>query len=149
MFGSLTTRTMRSLTSIERSSRRMSAVWTMRSPAAVATLRPSSFRSRSDRSSAPRSITPSRRASVLVSDTLSRTARSGHTAFRCRVSAIVRANAAASWTTLASIAESARSPPSLTGWAAPISVPGAIAATPAASVTNIPADAARAPAGAT
>ena len=41
------------------------------------------------------------------------------------------------------------SPPSSTGCAAPIVVPGAIAATFAASVMKVPADAALAPDGAT
>jgi hypothetical protein len=63
--------------------------------------------------------------------------------------AIVRAKAAASFSIFFMLSLSMLPPPTATGWAAPMLVAGAMAATCAAIVTKTPADAARAPVGAT
>ena len=88
-------------------------------------------------------------ASRSVAETDSRTAFSAHSALRPRSAAIVRANAAASFSTFLDISLSICPPPAATGCAAPMLVAGAIAATCAAMVMNTPAEAARAPVGAT
>jgi len=56
-------------------------------------------------------------------------------------------NAAASFSILRMDSLSMVPPPAATGWAAPMFVAGAMAATCAATVRNAPADAARAPVG--
>ncbi len=88
-------------------------------------------------------------ASRSVIETAWRTAFSAQSAFRPRSSAIVRMNAAASFSIFFIIVLSAFPPPSMTGDAAPMLVAGAIAAMWAAIVMKTPADAARAPVGAT
>ena len=90
-----------------------------------------------------------RTASRSVADTDWRTAFSAHSTLRPRVAAIVRANAAASFSTLLFISLSKEPPSAATGWAAPMLVAGAIAAMGAAIVMKTPAEAARAPVGAT
>jgi len=102
------------------------------------------------RSGATRSITSCSTASLAVMETLRRTASSAQRALRPRSSAMARARAAASFTTFASMTSSVSPPPPMpTGCAAPMFVPGAMAATFAARVMNMPADAARAPDGVT
>ncbi len=113
------------------------------------TVRPSICASRSGRSRATRSTTFSVSASSSRMLTLFRTASSAHCAFRPRAFAIFVIWAAASFSAL-SRRSPWMSPPELsTGWAAPMFVAGAIAATAPAMVMNVPADAARAPDGAT
>src|SRR5213594_2524672 len=73
---------------------------------------------------------------------------SPHSALRPRSMAIVRMNAAASFSTLRMLSLS-MPPPTDTGWAAPMFVAGAMAATWAAMVMKTPAEAARAPVGPT
>ena len=63
-----------------------------------------------------------------MADTLLRTASSAHCAFRPRRSASDLMYAAASFSTLRFISSSMGPPPSATGCAAPMFVPGAIAA---------------------
>ena len=139
----------------KRSRKRMSMTFTgaplvsrVTAPRFVFTTRPSIFSSRSGRRSAIRSITFSLRASRSVTDTHDRTAFSIHSAFRPRSTASVRAKAAASFSTFLSISLSI-CPPTATGCAAPMFVAGAMAATWAAMVRKTPAEAARAPVGAT
>ncbi len=89
-------------------------------------------------------------ASCAVNARLSVTASAASAAFLPRVSASVRAYAAASDATFFVIAsDGVVSPPADTGCAAPMWVPGAITATSAARVMRNPADAARPPAGPT
>ena len=88
-------------------------------------------------------------ASTSVNDRLSRTASSASFAFRPRPVAHVRASAATSEAIFFAIVSSSFSPLPSTGWAAPMCVPGAIAATSAAIVIRKPADAARLPDGPT
>jgi hypothetical protein len=118
-------------------------------PFVVLTVRPSSLTSRSGTLSATRSTTLSLTASRSVADTDDRTAFSAQSTFRPRSVAMLRTNAAASFSTFFSISLSVVPPPTVTGWAAPMLVAGAIAATCAAIVMNTPAEAARAPVGAT
>ena len=92
---------------------------------------------------------PSFSASRSVTDTDWRTAFSAHSALRPRSSAIERMKAAASFSIFFIDSLSAWPPPTATGWAAPMLVAGAMAATWAASVMNAPADAARPPVGET
>ena len=93
---------------------------------------------------AMRSTTRRRRASSALTLTALRTARSAQSALRFQCSASDRIDAAASLVTFfCSI-----TPDTPTGWAAPMFVPGAIALRGHASMMNVPADAARAPAGA-
>ncbi len=125
-----------------------SRVASVTGPFDVFTVRPSIFASRSGIESAIRSTTFSVTASRSVTDTDSRTAFSAQSAFRPRSIAIVRANAAASFATFFIISLSPP-PETATGCAAPMFVAGAIAATCAAMVMKTPADAARAPVGAT
>ncbi len=80
---------------------------------------------------------------------LLRTASSTQSALRPRSCAIERANEAVKFSIFSPITPATSSPPVPTGWAAPIVVPGAIAAIFAASVINVPAEAAPAPDGAT
>ena len=89
------------------------------------------------------------RASVSVADTLSLMAFSTHSALRPRCSATLRAWATMSLTTLSDMVLLISCPPAPTGWAAPMFVPGAMAAMSAAMVIITPAEAARAPLGAT
>src|SRR5207247_5796501 len=96
-----------------------------------------------------RSTTRRRTASRSVIETAWRTAFSAQSALRPRSSATVRMNAAASFSIFFSIVLSVFPPPSMTGDAAPMLVAGAIAAMWAASVMKTPAEAARAPVGAT
>ena len=117
-------------------------------PFTVFTVRPSILSSRSGSESATRSTTLRRTASRSVIDTDCRTAFSAHSALRPRSTAIVRAKAAASFSIFFMLSLS--TPPlSATGWAAPMFVAGAMAATCAAIVMKTPAEAARAPVGAT
>ena len=115
-------------------------------PFTVFTVRPSTFSSRSGTESATRSTTLSRTASRSVIETDWRTAFSAQSALRPRSMAIERAKAAESFSILRMLSLS-RPPPTATGWAAPMLVAGAMAATCAAMVMNTPADAARAPVG--
>ncbi len=96
-----------------------------------------------------RSMTFSFSASVSVAEMLSRIARSTHCGLRPRCSATLLAWATMSLTTLSDIVPPISCPPAPTGWAAPMLVPGAMAAMSAAIVIITPADAARAPPGAT
>ncbi len=114
-----------------------------------AILRPLSCRIRSSVSSAIRSMMFSLRASVSVTETLSRMACSTHFWFRPRFSATLLAWATISLITFSDIFPLISLPPAPTGWAAPMFVPGAITATSAAIVIITPAEAARAPRGAT
>ncbi len=118
-------------------------------PRVVLTVRPSILASRSGTLSATRSAILSLTASRSVADTEERTAFSAHSALRPRSVAMVRAKAAASFSIFLIISLSPVPPPTATGCAAPIFVAGAIAATCAAIVMKTPAEAARAPAGAT
>ena len=88
-------------------------------------------------------------ASRSVNDRLLMTASSASEMFRCRACASDRANAATSDATLSPMVLSMASPLADTGWAAPMCVAGAMAATSAAMVIRNPAEAARAPLGAT
>ena len=92
---------------------------------------------------------PSLSASCSVADTLERTAFSAQSWFRPRSRATVRMKAAASFSTFRIDSLSTVPPPAATGCAAPMLVAGAMAATWAAIVMKAPADAARAPVGAT
>ena len=112
-------------------------------------VRPSILASKSGRESATRSITFSFSASRSVTATAWRTAFSAQSALRPRSIATVRMKAAASFSTFFIIVLSAPPPPTDTGDAAPMLVAGAMAATCPAIVMNTPADAARAPVGAT
>jgi len=124
-------------------------VWSVTVPRVVLTVRPSTFSRRSVVESAMRSTTRMRTASRSVIETAWRTAFSAQSALRPRSSATVRMNAAASFSIFFSIVLSVFPPPSMTGDAAPMLVAGAIAAMWAASVMKTPAEAARAPVGAT
>ena len=84
-----------------------------------------------------------------MNERLSRTASSASCALRPRRVAQVRASAATSDAIFLAIVSSIFSPLPWTGCAAPMCVPGAIAATSAAIVMRKPADAARLPAGPT
>ena len=87
-------------------------------------------------------------ASRSVKARLSVTASAASALFRCRASAIDRAYAAMSAVLFCAITSPpADSPPAGTGCAAPMCVPGDIAATSAAIVIRKPAEAARAPDG--
>ncbi len=81
----------------------------------------------------------------------SRTARSAQSAFLPRSSATERIRDTASFTAFWTMGASSWgvSPLIATGWAAPTLVPRAIAATSAETRMNVPAEAARAPAGPT
>ncbi len=118
------------------------------------TSRPSIFRKSSGTSSATRSITFSRSASVAVIETLSRTAFSAQSTLRERRSAMPCTKAAVSFSIFFSIVSTSEffstpPPPMPTGCAAPMLLDGAMAATWAASVMNTPAEPARAPGGPT
>ena len=108
-------------------------------------VRPSTCNSRSSRSSAIRSTTPDSTASRELTELPSRTDASANSTLRPRCSATETANATASLMILSVISPPWRS----TGVAAPIAVAGAMAATLAAIVMNVPADAALAPSGLT
>ncbi len=116
-------------------------------PREVFTVRPSILSRRSGTLSATRSTTLRLTASRSVAETEDRTAFSAHSTLRPRSAAIVRAKAAASFSTFLVISLSMPPPPTGTGCAAPMLVAGAIAATCAAMVMNTPAEAARAPVG--
>ena len=94
-------------------------------------------------------MTLSRRASVSVIEMLLRTASSAQWMFLCLFSLMLRIKAAASLVAFSFIIESFSPPCMLTGWAAPMLVPGAMAAMFAARVINEPAEADCAPAGET
>src|SRR5437773_1859982 len=147
-FGSVITASTRSRKPISIGLATASRVASVTGPCDVFTVRPSSFVSRSGMESAMKSTTFSRTASRSVTDTDWRTAFSPHSALRPRSMAIVRMNAAASFSTLRMLSLSIP-PPTDTGWAAPMFVAGAMAATWAAMVMKTPAEAARAPVGPT
>src|SRR5881409_3244349 len=147
-FGSVITASTRSRKPISIGLATASRVASVTGPCDVFTVRPSSFVSRSGMESAMKSTTFSRTASRSVTDTDWRTAFSPHSALRPRSMAIVRMNAAASFSTLRMLSLSML-PPTDTGWAAPMFVAGAMAATWAAMVMKTPAEAARAPVGPT
>ena len=109
------------------------------------TLRPSIFSSSSARLAASRSTASSRTASAAGTARPSRTVSMAKRVLRPRWAATVSAKAAASLITLSEISPPWRS----TGVAAPMVVPGAIAARLAAKVMSAPAEAARAPDGVT
>ena len=88
-------------------------------------------------------------ASSSVKERLSRTASSASWTLRPRRLAQVRASAATSDAIFLAIVSSSFSPLPCTGCAAPMWVPGAIAATSAAMVSRNPAEAARLPEGPT
>ncbi len=113
------------------------------------TTRPSSSTSRDCRLGATRSTRPASSASSAENDRLSVTASSASFWSRPRRAASERAVAAASWVTLSPIAPGMSPPPPATGWAAPVFVPGAIAATSAPSRMKKPAEAAWEPLGET
>ena len=118
-------------------------------PSKRVTVRPSSLFSRSVRSVATRSISggDAFSASASVKARLSFTASSHSVTLRPRLLARFRAYAARSSADFLAIVSSIFSPVPLTGCAAPMLVPGAIAATSAAMVMMKPADAACTPAG--
>ncbi len=115
--------------------------------------RPSANARAAAMSGATTSMTFSRSASSAVAEMLSRTAFSAQSALRPRVVAMLRAKAAVSFSTFRAMSLpacfSTSSPPPATGWAAPMTEVGCMAATSAASVMNTPADPARAPPGPT
>ena len=111
--------------------------------------RPLICRTRSSISFATISITFSLRASDSVTEMLFRTAFSAHSTFFFLFSAILFTWATMSLTTFSDMVPSISLPPAPTGCAAPILVPGAIAAMSAAMVIMTPAEAALAPLGAT
>ena len=116
---------------------------------ATSTVRPSARATTSSRSLATKSTTFSRAASSAVMETLLRTALAAHSTLRPRLCAIASLNEAVKLTIFRPIVPLMSSPPPPTGWAAPMLVPGAMAATCAASVMNTPAEPAPAPLGAT
>ncbi len=89
------------------------------------------------------------KASWSVHDFDSRTAVSARATLRPRGPTNERMKAAESFSILVFMVSSIFPPPSSTGCAAPVLVPGAIAATSADSRMKKPAEAARAPVGAT
>ena len=122
---------------------------------ATLTSRPSISSRSSSRSFATRSITPSSRATSCVLASASRTALSAHSTLRSRSFAIDSMKAIVNFSAF-SCDTSRRSPsssrwppppPALTGEAAPMLVPGAMAATWPAMVMKVPAEAAQAPRG--
>src|SRR3954447_1478745 len=115
------------------------------------TVRPSSFFMRSATSVATMSMSGGEAlsASCSVKDRLSTTACSTSVTFRPRCVASVRAYAAVSEVAFFDITSSIFSPFPVTGCAAPMWVPGAIAAMSAAMVIRNPAEAARLPDGPT
>src|SRR5919112_13542 len=110
-------------------------------PEATLTLRPSSCSSSSARLATSRSTASSRMASSAVTARPLRTVSMANRVLRPRWAATVSAKAAASLITLSEISPPCRA----TGVAAPMVVPGAIAARLAAKVISAPAEAARAP----
>src|SRR5512132_2625121 len=114
-------------------------------PGATSTRRPSSASSSPARSAATRSTAPSRTAWSAVTARPLRTVSTAKVVLRPRWAATASAKAAASLSTLSEISPPWRS----TGVAAPMVVPGAIAATWAEKVMIAPAEAARAPEGVT
>ncbi len=88
-------------------------------------------------------------ASLSVIATLLRTAWIAHSALRPRFCAMLSLNDAVKFSIFSPITPLTSWPPPATGWAAPMLVPGAIAATWAASVINTPAEPAPAPLGPT
>ena len=107
-------------------------------------------------SSAMRSMTFNSSALEAVMLSLSRTAFSAHSTLRARRSAMPLTKAAVSFSTFFNIVSSApffslsdAGSPMPTGWAAPMLLEGAIAATCAARVRKTPAEPARAPGGPT
>ena len=134
----------------------ISDFWTGRSfrfkvffPQTVSTSLPSTFSSNSGTLEATKSMIFNSSAFWADTDSLSRTAFTAHSTFLPLCSARLLAYAAASFSTFFSIVSSILPPPNPTGCAAPIFVPGAMAATWAAIVIRTPAEAARAPLGAT
>ena len=118
-------------------------------PPSTSTVRPSIESSSAGTDAAIRSMTLSRSASVSVMEMLFRTASSAQRTFRFRFSLIDLMNAAASLVAFSFAMESVMPPCVPTGCAAPMLVPGAIAAMLAASVMKAPAEADWAPEGAT
>jgi hypothetical protein len=118
-------------------------------PAAVVTSIPSAESSKDFTETATKSIAPSASASVSVDEMLDSTVCSAQEMLRLRFSAIVRMKALVSLTILEVIVDESLEPSIPTGCAAPIFVPGAIAATCAARVINTPAEPALEPPGAT
>ena len=107
-----------------------------------------SFFMRSGTSLAIRSIMWSLSASWAGAETLFLTASSAHLAFLPRFMAILTARAARSFSTfLDMVLFASISLPMVTGWAAPMFVPGAMAAMSALRVRRAPAEAALAPGG--
>ena len=120
-------------------------------PSNLRTVRPSSFAINCPTSGTTMSMSggSAPMASTSVNDRLSRTASSASFAFRPRPVAHVLAAAATSDAIFFAIVSSSFSPLPCTGCAAPMCVPGAMAATSAAMVIRNPADAARLPDGPT
>ncbi len=110
-------------------------------------LRPSISASSAVRLGETRSIRPFSSASSAVNERLSTTAASASSALRPLRAASERIWAAASCSTFSPSAPSISSPCPPTGWAAPVLVPGAMAATSAAIRMKNPAEAAWAPLG--
>ena len=88
-------------------------------------------------------------ASFSVIATLLRTAWIAHSVLRPRFCAMLSLNEAVKFSIFSPITPLTSWPPPATGWAAPILVPGAIAAICPAIVMNTPADPAPAPLGET
>ena len=88
-------------------------------------------------------------ASKAEKDLALSTVSSSALALRPRPWAMLRIKAAASWVALDARVSGRSCPPPATGEAAPMLVAGAMAATCAAAVMKVPAEAARAPDGAT
>ena len=133
-----------------RSTRAPAVFSTTRLPSNRLISRPSSCVRRSSRSRATRSTSggSAPAASFSVKARLSVTACSARGTFRPRLSARERAYAATSLAAFLATVSFTGAPSPDTGCAAPIEVPGAMAATSAAIVIRKPADAARDPLGA-
>ncbi len=124
-------------------------VFNTTAPFSVIMLLPLIAPNNSSISFAIRSITFNFSASSAVIETLFLTASSAHCSFLPLLWAMPFMYAAASFSSFAAISPFVSPPLMLTGCAAPIFVPGVIAAICAAIAIKVPADAALAPLGAT
>ena len=147
MLGSLKAFKILSLRPISILTRSASFVLNTLFPPSVTTSRPSIWTRRSSMLDATRSIILRSNASFSVTETLDLTASSAHFTFLPLFSAIDFMYAAASFSTFFFISLSISPPPKATGWAAPIFVPGVMAAICEASVMKTPAEADLAPEG--
>src|SRR4029453_17775794 len=125
------------------------AMFTITGPAPVCAVRLFSWASKSSVSLPMKSTIWASTASEALKDTALRTVTSSLSPLRPRSWAMLRMRAAASLVTFSWRVPPMSPPVADTGDAAPMLVPGAIAAKLAAAKMNVPADAARAPLGAT